>query len=462
MSTSMVPPPSSFQRMRPPPAQPPRRDALQFSWADNGDRLIGLGFVNALLKVVTLGIYSFWGKTEVRRRLWSFVRLNGEPLEYTGTGKELFLGFLVVFGCLLLPIMVTGLAVALLFPGSRTALAIYQLCFYLLFFLLIGNAIYRAQRYRMSRTEWRGIRGALAGSPTAYGWTYFWTLAVPILLLILVPAALSAVALGNPQMQIAAGSALLVGFALVWWVLPWRANLLQRVMTNDMRFGDRPFSYSGGSGPLYKRYVLVWLSSIILFGGALAASAVYLYGKGVLPPNPSNPRPPTGLQMLVVIGIFVAAFLLWGLVTAWYKANQISHFARHTHYEGATFRAEVRGRGIMWLVLSNRLLSLLALAIGVGAGAGVLYALGWNSTGFVPGGPPPSPWEIYPKLLVIGLPVILATSIASTFAQFRTARYVASRMALDGAVDLVSIGQGVSRRPGQGEGLAQAFDVDAF
>ena len=51
---------------------------------------------------------------------------------------------------------------------------------YLLFFLVVGNAMYRAQRYRLSRTEWRGIRGGLVGSPGAYGWTYFWTLAGPV------------------------------------------------------------------------------------------------------------------------------------------------------------------------------------------------------------------------------------------------------------------------------------------
>lgn len=447
-------PPLSSMR----PTQVPAN--VSVGWSDDGDRLIGLGFINAVLKILTLGVYSFWGKTEVRRRLWSFVRLNGEPLEYTGTGRELFVGFLIVFGTVLLPVILAGLIVAVAFAGNRLALGAYQGLVYVAFFLLLGNAIYRAQRYRLSRTRWRGIRGALTGSPGRYGWTYFWTIALPAILLIGLPVAASGLALGNPTMQALAGFTLIVGFAAFWWVLPWRANLLQRIMTDDMRFGNRPFSYSGGPGPLYKRYFFVWLGTIVLYFGAIAAIGLYLYAEGFIPPNPAAPIIPGIRHVLVSLGILLVAFLLWGLITAWYKANQINHFARNTHFEGATFRTDVRGRGIMWLVLTNRLLSLLAIAIGLGIGAAILHYSGM-ATGLTPGRQPQA-WEIYPQLLALGAPVILTTSIVSAFAQFRTARYIISRMSLDGVVDLERINQSAEQGPRHGEGLAQAFDVDAF
>ena len=85
--------------------------------------LIGLSIVNFLLRIVTLGIYHFWGKTEVRRRIWSAVRLNGEPLEYTGTGKELFLGFLVVLAVVFLPITLGVFAVTVVFGPNSLATA---------------------------------------------------------------------------------------------------------------------------------------------------------------------------------------------------------------------------------------------------------------------------------------------------------------------------------------------------
>ena len=94
-------------------------EPLALAWKQQAG-LIGLSIVNFILRVLTLGIYHFWGKTEVRRRIWSAVRLNGEPLEYTGTGKELFIGFLVVLLCVFLPMLLVGGAlVYVLGPHSR-------------------------------------------------------------------------------------------------------------------------------------------------------------------------------------------------------------------------------------------------------------------------------------------------------------------------------------------------------
>ena len=55
-------------------------ETLAITWAGNPWDLVGLSFKNFLLTVITLGIYSFWGKTEVRKRIWSSVRIQGEPL----------------------------------------------------------------------------------------------------------------------------------------------------------------------------------------------------------------------------------------------------------------------------------------------------------------------------------------------------------------------------------------------
>lgn len=57
--------------------------------------LFGLVIVNALLSIVTLGIYRFWARTRVRRYLWRNMQLLGEPFEYSGVGSELFVGFLI-------------------------------------------------------------------------------------------------------------------------------------------------------------------------------------------------------------------------------------------------------------------------------------------------------------------------------------------------------------------------------
>ena len=67
---------------------------------------------NALLSLVTLGVYRFWGKTRLRRYLWSHVVVDGERLEYTGQAMELLLGFAVAITVLLL-LGFAGLAINL-------------------------------------------------------------------------------------------------------------------------------------------------------------------------------------------------------------------------------------------------------------------------------------------------------------------------------------------------------------
>ena len=434
-------------------ASPSRR--VDISFDNRGDRLIGLGVVNGILKILTLGLYSFWAKTEVRRRLWSFTRFNGEPLEYTGTGKELFLGFLIVFGVVILPVTLSGFAVALLFPGQKAALSIYQAAIYLGFFLLVGNAMYRAQRYRLSRTQWRGIRGALVGSPGRYGWTYFWTLAAPITVIAIMAGAI-AWSIG-PQVG---GAIMLAGLLAELWILPWRSNKLQAIITSDMRFGDRPLSYTGKSGPLYKRYTFAWLGTAVVFVAAVFATSLYVLQSELYAQILLKQFKPTLPDALAFAGIWLTAIILIGVITAWYRATQMNHFAKHTHFEGATFRGEATGKSLMWLVLSNWLLSVIGLLVGVLAAGTLIYLTGSVPTAPAVTGAAPDA-SAFRGLLALP-PILIITTLTATFAQFRSARYFISRMKLDGPVNLGAIMQSSAASPKRGEGLAQVFDIDAF
>jgi uncharacterized membrane protein YjgN (DUF898 family) len=428
------------------------REPIDISFRGSIAPMAGLGLINGVLKVLTLGLYAFWAKTEVRRRLWSATRLNGEPLTYTGTGKELLLGFLIVFGVVVLPVLLTGFAVSLLFAGSKQALAIYQAVLYTAFFILFGNAIYRAQRYRLSRTEWRGIRGGLVGSPGRYGWAYFWTLAVPFTGIVILSALISY--LTGPAVG---GVIMLFGLLLVLLVLPWRANYLRGLITRDMGFGDRPLSYTGTAGPLYKRYLFAWLGNAVIFGAALAGSTVYVMQAGLYARQLEGIRP-NPWEALPIAAIWIVALIASAVVTAWYRASQINHFAGHTHFEGATFRANVTGGTLMWLVLSNWLLSILSFIAGALIGGLLLYGIAPPDFA----GDPAADSANAIALLVVLPPIIVMTTLAATLAQYRSARFFVSRLKLDGPVNLGLVMQSQSRQPKRGEGLAQVFDIDAF
>lgn len=130
----------------------------------------------ALLLMVTLGIYRFWLTTDVRRFLWSNTEVAGDALEYTGTPFELLIGFLTAIA-ILIPVYTAFFfaALDLGFIGQMSGLLGFALLF------VFGQfAIYRARRYRLTRTIFRGLRFHQTGSAWVFSLraVLWWTLTV--------------------------------------------------------------------------------------------------------------------------------------------------------------------------------------------------------------------------------------------------------------------------------------------
>lgn len=130
----------------------------------------------SILLALTLGIYRFWLTTDTRRFLWSNTEVLGEPLEYTGTARELLIGFLIAVA-ILIPFY------AFIFLLALTQGLVGQLAGVIGFLLatVLGHyAVYRARRYRLSRTVFRGVRFHQTGSAWLYAVmaVLWWTLVI--------------------------------------------------------------------------------------------------------------------------------------------------------------------------------------------------------------------------------------------------------------------------------------------
>lgn len=114
--------------------------------------------LNLFMNIITLGIYSFWGKARLRRYIVGSFSLRDDRFEYTGTGKELFFGFLKAVAVLVVifaPFMIaTRIAPDAAWPPILLIPVLY----------VIPVACYCALRYRLSRLQWRGIRFCANGS----------------------------------------------------------------------------------------------------------------------------------------------------------------------------------------------------------------------------------------------------------------------------------------------------------
>ena len=187
-----------------------------------------ISLVNVLLTLATLGVYRFWGTTRLRRHLWSRLAFNGDRLEYTGRGRELLIGFLAAILILAgLKGLVIGASMLFGFGLGYGEESPFNLLFILAIVFLIPMAIYRARRYRLSRTLWRGIRASQTGSAVKYG-----VMVVGLQVL----------------------TALTLGLAY-----PFMRTVLQRYRTENTWFGDRVCRFDGRAGDLFGKWFVAWL-----------------------------------------------------------------------------------------------------------------------------------------------------------------------------------------------------------
>jgi len=287
-----------------------------------GGELFKIFIVNVALTILTLGIYRFWAKTRLRRYLWGSVEIMGDRLEYTGTGKELFIGFLVVFFLILLPLFggIGALDMALTgeYEEARAVLAGAQ---GLVIVFLIGVAFYRARRYRLTRTHWRGIYGAQSGSALKYG-----------------------------LMAITTYFASLLTLGLAW---PVCSVWLKRYEMAHTWIGDEQPEFTPTVKKLYLPFLVVWV-----FGMVYAAVAVAVFVGGDMPTSPEDGKKFIGLVVIIYLGLIPL-----GLSFTWYRGKAYSHFVSSTRFHQQSLSSSISGFGYMWLIFSNGLLVLFTLGL---------------------------------------------------------------------------------------------------
>jgi uncharacterized membrane protein YjgN (DUF898 family) len=225
-----------------PPVPPPSPVPPPMPVAFSGSRSEFFHLVKrgAALELVTLGFYRFWLLTDIRRHLWSNTLVDGDAAEYTGRGKELLIGFLVALA-ILVPIYLGYFLIGLEAEHYQAFASIPLI----VFFYLFGQfAIYRARRYRLTRTVWRGVRFWMSGS----GWIYalrasLWGL-------------LTAVTLGL--------------------ALPWRTAALERYKMRHSYYGDLQGSFEGRGWEFFKRGWWLWLLAPVAM--VVYPLAPFIYG----------------------------------------------------------------------------------------------------------------------------------------------------------------------------------------
>ena len=203
----------------------------KFNFHAKGGTYFGIFIINRLLAIITLGIYYFWAKIKERRYLYNQTEFEGDGFEYHATGIELLFAFLKVA---VFAIIVGGIEyLRILYPGEVTSY-IASLALYLIILLITPIALVLTQRFRYSRTSWRGIRFSFRGKIKE-----FMRIFVPGLIL----------------------TSLTIG--IYYYYLHFQTRDYH---INHTYFGDTKFGFDGNSSDLFKKFLLAIVLSLFTFG----------------------------------------------------------------------------------------------------------------------------------------------------------------------------------------------------
>ena len=312
-------------------------------------KLFWLALWTGALTIVTFGIYRFWARTRLRRYIWSAIMPGGDSFEYTGTGLEKFLGFLIAL--VVLAVYSGLLQVGLSFIGFNlwgamssepsgpmdvliqlgatyvTGLAVLPLIFF---------AQYRARRYMLSRTRWRGLRFAMDAAALGYAWRALLYFGV------------SLVTLGA--------------------LMPLATFRLEKYMTDRMWYGDAGFEQEGQWSELYPAIKHLFIAvAVLLLGGV-----VVFFGQAV------------GLGGIIIFAGYL--WLIFGFV--YYQVESFKYLTAHKVLDGRirftsnASSGRVIGIFVLGLILIMILSFVFALFLGLLAGIFAASIGGMDMNGY--------------------------------------------------------------------------------
>ncbi|WGS54288.1 YjgN family protein [Paraburkholderia sp. D15] len=299
--------------------------------------LYGIFIKNLLLQIITLGIYRFWATTNTRRYVWSRMRFQGERFEYTGTGGELFKGFLlaiaIMFGAVVGAVVLSVILRAV--TGSAALSSLPLILLYLVVAVIAAGAYFSAQRYRLSRTQWRGIRGGMTGSSLVYG-----------------------------------AYVLLYGLLCIvtlWQMWPWASLRLAERRINASSFGSLQFQFKGHAGALYGAFVGTFVGVIVWFAvlGAIfyrSLLALLPIGHAPLHTHDAGAGAVFGSIFLFYVLFIVGALLIQCLYLALLTRHVLGNTTLGTQLR---FGSSITGTRLLGIMLGNLAIFIFTLGLGL-------------------------------------------------------------------------------------------------
>lgn len=299
-------PPSPPPLPAPPPPPEIHRHGVEFT--GNAKEFFGIWFVNLVLSVLTLGIYSAWAKVRTERYFYGNTRLAGAPFEYLAQPIAILKGRLVAY----------AVAIVLGLTAHFQLFAVY-IPLILLVLALLPWLIQRTLRFRARYSAWRGLRFRFVeGVYEAYVNFMF----RPIL-----------------------------GFITLYLLSPWVRMHQHDYQVTGHRFGGKRFKFAGDLGQYYVPFLIsiglgmaIYFAMVALVMG-MAFAAASLGGE-------TGEDPSTSVMVAIILPV-AALYLALLALPVFLRTRYTNLMWNFASLGGHRFESTLRARDVIWIYFSN-------------------------------------------------------------------------------------------------------------
>ncbi|MEM6488031.1 MAG: DUF898 family protein [Pseudomonadota bacterium] len=291
--------------------------------------LFWIGFTGTFLSVFTLGLYRFWMLTRTRRALAGSVRVENDGIEYTGSGFEKLIGFLIAV--LLLSVYLAVANMALLFLGlvatdetaAFAALAPISLATVAPLYFW---ARYASIKYMVSRLSWRGIRLGMESGGFGFMLRSVWWLFLTVITLGI--------------------------------MYPYMHFKQAKYMTDRAHLGSLSFSQGGSWLGLLAYWIWFYI----------AAGLMFLAVWGIAEEMELGPEYLSAI-LFTILPFFV---LIWVIMWINYSAGAFQYLWDNRQLGGVVLENDLRTGTIIWRTIKGNVLTSILTSIVGGLGATVI------------------------------------------------------------------------------------------
>lgn len=307
--------------MPPPLPGPPEMQRHRFEFTGRTGEFFGIWFVNLILSVLTLGLYSAWAKVRTERYFYGNTHFAGAPFEYLASPIAIFKGRLIAY----------AVAIALGLCAKFQIWVVY-IPLILAILVLLPWLMQRTLRFRARYSAWRGLRFRFVdGVFEAYVNFMF-----------------------RPALQ----------WVTLFLVHPWVRMCQHEYIVNGHRFGGRRFAFQGDVsryfipfliciGLGFGAYVLMILAA---FGGAVVGEAAGIASKG------ADGEPSTGAMLAILVPMTVV-YLGFLALPVFLRTRYTNLMWEFTRLGAHRFESTLRARDVIWIYFSNGVLIVLSIGL---------------------------------------------------------------------------------------------------